>query len=83
MTYLILFFGQGLNFLIAVINIRAASRGLIKWTVISDFVFSMVSFLLIQHIAHANNMWEVLAYATGGGVGSAIAILLTRKWDRD
>ena len=81
MTYLLLFFGQGLNFLIAVINIRAASRGLIKWTVASDFVFSMVNFTLINHIAKAKDIWEMLAYAAGGGVGSAIAILVTRRWD--
>ena len=81
MIYVILFFGQGLNFLIAVINIRAASRGMIKWTVITDVIFSMVSFTLIQHIATAGNLWELLAYAVGGGAGSALAIYVTSHWD--
>ena len=81
MSYLLLFLGQGLNFLLAVINIRAASKGLIKWTAASDFIISLVSFVLIQHIAKANNTMEIIAYASGGAVGSAIAILITRSWD--
>ena len=81
MTYALLFFGQGLNFLIAVINIRAASRGLIACTVVSDVIFSLVSFILIHHIAVANTWMEMGMYAAGGGAGSALAIVLTRKWD--
>lgn len=81
MTYLLLFLGQGINFLIAVVNIRAASRGYIKTTMASDFLFSAVNFLLIQHIATAKDWREMLAYATGGAIGSASAILITRRWD--
>lgn len=82
MRYAILFFGQGLNFIIAVVNIRAAARGLIKTTMATDFVFCVVNFLLIQKIAQAGNALELLAYASGGSLGAAAAILLTRRWDR-
>ena len=82
MRYLILFGGQCINFLIAIINIRAASRGKIWITSSTDFLFSAVNFLLITKIAQARDMWEMLAYAMGGAVGSAIAIVLTRRWDR-
>lgn len=80
MRYLWLFVGQGLNFLLAVVNIRAASHG--KWllTGLSDFVFCVVNFLLIQRIAVANDWGELLAYAMGGGVGSIVAMFLTRRW---
>lgn len=81
MIYLLLFCGQGLNFLIAVVNIRAASRGYVKFTMATDFVFSAVNFWLIQHIAQAHTGAELLAYATGGAIGSAAAIWLTRHWD--
>lgn len=81
MNYFLLFIGQAINFLIAVVNIRAATRGYIKLTMASDFLFSAVNFLLVQHIAKANNWGELLSYATGGAIGSATAILLTRRWD--
>ena len=81
MTYLLLFFSQGLNFLIAVISIQAAG-GRIKWTVLSSFVFSLVNFALIAHIAKANDDREMLAYAAGSVVGLAIAILVTKSWDK-
>ena len=81
MTYLLLFCGQAVNFLIAVFNIRAASRGKIWLTGTSDFAFCIVNFLLIQKIAEASNTWEMLAYASGGMGGSMLAVKLTRKWD--
>ena len=81
MRYLLLFAGQGLNFLIAVVNIRAASRGLITVTAISDFLFCAVNFVLIQKVASANDSTELIAYALGGACGSALAITLTRRWD--
>lgn len=80
-TIALLFFGQALNFLIAIINIRAASKGYIGWTMTSDFIFSAVNFTLIGHIAKANNWIELIAYAMGGAIGSGAAILVTRKWD--
>lgn len=80
--HLMLFFGQMLNFVIAVINIRAASKGYIKITMASDFVFSAVNFLLITKIAQAHNYRELLDYAIGGAIGSGLAILMTKKWDR-
>mgnify|MGYP001586542033 CR=1 FL=1 len=81
MKYLFLFGGQGLNFLIAVFNIRAASRGKIWLTGSSDFVFCVVNFLLIQYIAVASSWLEILAYASGGMIGSMLAVRFTRRWD--
>jgi hypothetical protein len=82
MRYLFLFAGQGINYLIAVINIRAASRGKLWFTSSTDFLFCVVNFLLIQHIAIAGSLRDLLAYAAGGAAGSTLAILLTRRWDR-
>lgn len=82
MRFLILFVGQGLNFLIAVVNIRAASRGYVGMTMATDFVFCAVNFTLIQRVAVAGNSGELLAYSAGGALGSALAILCTRRWDR-
>lgn len=79
--YLLLFFGQMLNFVIAVINIRAASRGYVPTTMLTDFVFCAVNFTLIQKVAQANNRKELLAYAMGGAIGSGLAIGLTSMWD--
>ena len=76
----ILFFGQGLNFLIAITNIRAASKGYILTTGISDFLFCLVNFVLIQRIASAGSGLEILAYALGGMVGSMAAVYLTKHW---
>lgn len=82
MHYLLLFVGQGVNFLIAVLNIRAAARGKIAITAGTDFLFCAVNFLLIQRVATARNHWELLAYALGGACGSALAIVVTRRWDK-
>jgi len=79
--YALLFFGQMLNFVIAVINIRAASKGKIAITMGSDFLFCAVNFILIQKVAQANNYQELLAYAIGGSIGSGLAILVTKRWD--
>ena len=76
-----LFFGQLLNFVIAVVNIRAASKGMILLTGGSDFLFCVVNILLISHIVVGRDWREVLAYATGGAVGSMIAMKLTQRWD--
>lgn len=81
MRFLILFVGQLINFLIAVINIRAASKGKIAFTMGTDFLFCAINFLLIQKVAQAANSWELVAYATGGAIGSGLAIILTRRWD--
>lgn len=81
MRYLLLFCGQMLNFLIAVVNIRAASKGKLAFTMGSDFLFCAVNFILIQKVAQANNPFELFAYATGGAIGSGLAILLTKTWD--
>lgn len=80
MRYAILFFGQGLNFLIAVINMRAIASGRWAMTAVSDFVFCLVSYTLIQRIAHAGSSLELLAYAAGGTVGSLLAMYATRHW---
>ena len=80
--YLLLFAGQAVNFLIAIVNIRAASRGKMLVTCSTDFVFCAVNFALITQVAKAENVWELLAYASGGAAGSAIAIKMTRAWDR-
>ena len=82
MRYAVLFFGQGLNFLIAILNIRAASKGYIKLTMATDFVFCLVSYGLIRRIADAGSTGELLAYASGGAVGSMLAIMVSRKWDK-
>lgn len=82
MRFVILFFGQGLNFLIAITNIRAAAKGKLWTTVGSDFLFSVVNFYLITRIAQARDGYELLAYALGGAAGSGLAIRLTRKWDQ-
>lgn len=81
MRYLLLFGGQGINFLIAVVNIRAASKGRMLLTGSTDFLFCVVNFLLIQHIAVSGAKLEVLAYATGGMVGSMLAVRLTRNME--
>lgn len=80
--YLLLFLGQGLNFLVAIVNIRAASKGKVAVTMASDFVFCAINFVLIQKVAAAQDWRELLAYAAGGSVGSACAIYLTRHWDK-
>lgn len=82
MSYLLLFLGQALNFLLIVINIRACSKGKIAIAVLTDFAICVLGFGLIHVIAAAHVPLEVLAYALGGSAGSAGAILLTRKWDR-
>lgn len=76
----ILFAGQGLNFLIAVINMRAIAAGKWGWTALSDFVFCLVSFTLIRQVAEATNWVEMLAYAGGGTVGSLAAMWMTKHW---
>jgi hypothetical protein len=80
MRYAILFFGQGVNFLIAVINMRAIASGRWAITAASDFVFCLVSYTLIQRIAHAGSTFELLAYAAGGTTGSLAAMWVTRHW---
>ena len=82
MSYVRLFVGQGLNFLIAVFNIRAASKGKIWLTGVSDFAFCLVNFYLIQKIAAAGTTLEMFAYASGGMAGSMLAVKLTRRWDK-
>lgn len=76
-----LFFGQAFNFLLIVVNIRACAKGKILIAVLTDFVICVLGFTLIRLIASAGSAPEVLAYAAGGSSGSALAILLTRKWD--
>ena len=80
--YLLLFGGQGLNFIIAVVNIRAASRGKYLVTGGTDFLFCLVSFILIQKVAIAHDFFDLLAYALGGALGSMFAIRLTKHWDK-
>lgn len=81
MSYLLLFLGQALNFLLIVVNIRACSKGKILAAVLTDFAICVLGFGLIHVIASAHAPLQVLAYALGGSVGSASAILLTRRWD--
>lgn len=71
------------SYLVATINIRAATRGLILPTVITDIFLCFISFNIIRLVGEAQSQYEVLPYAAGGALGSAIAILLTRKWDAD
>jgi hypothetical protein len=79
MVYVLLFFGQGLNFLIAVLNIRAAAKGHLWLTGTTDFVFCVVSFTMIQHIPTVNGAGPMLAYATGGMLGSMLAVRISRR----
>jgi hypothetical protein len=81
MIYVWLFFGQMLNFLIVVLNVRASTRGYIKFTMLSDLVFCFVSALMIRKIAVATSFYQLLAYSAGGSCGSGIAIVLSRHWD--
>lgn len=81
MKYLLIGFGQALTYLLATINIRAAAKGKILPTVLSDFVLAAIVFWIIRAVAEAQSVGEFLAYVIGGGFGSAAAILLTRKWD--
>lgn len=82
MNYAVLFLGQALNFLLIVINIRACAKGKMLMTIVSDFVICVLGFWLIRLIATAGTWGEVMAYAAGGACGSALAITLTRRWDR-
>jgi hypothetical protein len=79
--YLILCGGQALNFLLAVINIRACAKGKMMASVVSDSIFCIVNYAMIRVIAEAGNAGELAAYALGGALGSAIAIKVTRHWD--
>lgn len=81
MTYLSLFLGQALNFLLIVINIRACAKGKMWVAVTTDFTICVLGFGLIHLIASAHTPVDVAAYALGGACGSAAAIQLTRKWD--
>jgi len=76
----VLFAGQGLNFLIAVVNMRAIATGRWGMTAATDFVFCLVSFLLIQRVAEAGSLLELLAYALGGTTGSLGAMWATKHW---
>ena len=78
----LLFIGQFANFLIAVINIRACAMAKIKIAMGTDFVFCIVSYTLITEIAHQPGIYNALAYACGGMLGSLVAIKLTQHWDK-
>jgi hypothetical protein len=80
-TYLLLFLGQALNFLMIVINIRACAKSKILMAMATDFLICVLSFGLFRLIAQAHTWREMLAYALGGACGSALAIKVTRKWD--
>lgn len=80
-SYALLFFGQALNFLLIVVNIRACAKGKIWMAVVTDFLICILGFGLIHIIASAHTPQDVLAYALGGSCGSALAIRLTRRWD--
>lgn len=81
MTHLALFFGQAFNFLLIVINIRACAKGYIGIAVATDFVICLLGFKLIKLIGEAKTASQMAAYAAGGAVGSALAIMLTQRWD--
>jgi hypothetical protein len=83
LRHLVLFFGQGLSYMLIVINVRAATKGKYAMTAGSDFLIGIVGFYLIQRIAAAGSWHEMLAYALGGSSGSVLAIWLTKHWDKE
>ncbi len=81
MNYLALFFGQALNFLLIVVNIRACAQSRYLMVAVTDFVVCILNFTLFKLIAEAHSWGEALAYAAGGTAGSLFALWLTRRWD--
>lgn len=80
-TDFLLFAGQATNFLLIVVNIRACAKGKIVVAVVTDFVICLLGFGLIHLVSQAHTWDQMASYAAGGAGGSAIAILITRKWD--
>lgn len=76
-----LFLGQLVNYLICTFSIRAASKSRVWFTVGADFLLCVINFWMIRLVATADTWWQVVVYAAGGAVGSALAIRLTRRWD--
>lgn len=81
MRYAILFFGQFANYTVAVLNIRAASHAKIWLTGLTDLVFCVVNFYLIQKVATAHSPYEMLCYGVGGALGAMFAVWLTKHWN--
>lgn len=77
----VMFFGQGLNYLLIVVNVRACAKGMIGMAAFTDFAICILSFTLIQRVSKAETLLDKLAYACGGTIGSVAAILLTKAWD--
>ncbi len=83
MRHLVLFFGQGLSYMLIVINVRAAAKSKYLMTAGTDFLIGILGYALIQRIVDAHTWHEALSYATGGACGSVLAIWITKRWDKE
>lgn len=76
-----LFFGlQGTNFLLIVVNMRAAAHLQYTMAALTDFLICLLSWTLLKKITEAQGWSAKLGYAFGGTCGSLLAMWLTRVW---
>ena len=61
------------------INTCAMAKGRYLPTVVSNVLFMMVNFFLIQHIASAHSALEFGGYLVGGSLGDLAGIYLSRQ----
>jgi uncharacterized membrane protein YfcA len=75
-----LFFGEGVAFMVATLNMRACAKGWIPSTLLTDALIAGLNFYMIHRIAEAGTWQEQAAYTAGAVCGSATGMALTRRW---
>lgn len=78
----ILFICSFAGLLILVVNLRAISHS--KWlmTGVTEFVYALFNFVVVQSIMQAQTLRGALVYAAGATLGALVALNLTQHWDR-
>lgn len=80
---MLLFTAEALVFLLATINFRACTKGMLRLTVVSDMLIAALGFSMVRWIAEAGTVFEQVIYVAGAGVGSMIGMHLTKQWKED
>lgn len=75
---MVLFWSQILLYTILVVNYRAVAQAEYSMTVITDFAFASVNFVLIRRIAKSDTNLDWICYTVGSVFGSVSGIYVSK-----
>lgn len=83
MTLVVIFFAEAASFFLATLNIRACSKNMLGFTLVTDAGIAGFNFFLVKRISETGGWPEGTAYALGAVVGSAVGMVITKGWQED